>query len=130
MGEYTPDYFDEDNRWYSFWNTEGTLLYLIEAISQDTARCLLFNEFGIRYADLHSCSFDSYNDMLAHWELIESDLRRPHPRWNIHTRTHDRKVYRSERDGLACERCGHFYVFALANLAAGKLECYGCRHGW
>lgn len=111
--------------WYAF-DSRPNKLILIETYSVDQAKNLAYDEFGV--SDFNSFSieiFTSLEKMLEGLKIREEDFKRSKvPIWS---RTKDRKILRSDLDGMVCNSCGSFYLMAVANLPGGKLKCFSCK---
>lgn len=113
--------------WYAICDEKE--IFIIEARTKESAYEIMYDEFGIKYGsgDYYTERYSCKENLLNAFDLTEPNLKYPHPDYKIYTRTKDRIIYRSERDGMDCEKCGNFYPMAMANRPAGKLHCYDCR---
>lgn len=115
---------------YSWWvfTMPAKKLVLIEAASLEHASQLAFDEFGVKTSSLFSQNFVDLPSALAQYSLCEADLRRT-KEYKLWSRTRDRKILRSDMDGMNCCECNNFYQFAIANLPGGKMKCFSCKNG-
>lgn len=114
--------------WFLF-NQPNKKLILIEAPSEEHAKELAYDEFGLKLDNFFSQRYNDVRSALAQYSLTETDLARTTSQYTIWSRTRDRNVRRTDMDGLSCCSCGNFYQFAIANQPGGKLKCFSCKNG-
>lgn len=117
--------------WWFFHNVEGKQVYFIEADHTEMARQFLFDEFGAKYdaKSFSSLPYTSFKLAVEGFGLTEENYYRKNSQYQVSTRTKDRKITRSENDGIRCEGCVNFFEMAIANLPGGKFCCWSCRKG-
>ncbi len=126
--ECVPEKKTGTNYWWRFLSNKN--LFFIESGSVGDAINLIRDEFGVEYDanKFNTVPYKTLEECLNEFGLVEESLVRPHGSYRIYVRTKERKVYRSERDGIECVGCDKFCPMVLANMPGGKFQCYSCKN--
>lgn len=118
--------------WVSLQNMQTDDIYFIEAKGVQEAFDLAYDEFGVQSDDGQyvTVKYTDLQNLLNLNQLEEVDFGKKHSVFKYYVRYGDRRIVRSERDGMDCCGCSGFFPYSIANLPGGKMKCFSCRTGF